>query len=761
MMALVLTSCALSAPALARDAGTQADARADHIRLSARKLPDALDAIASAADETIVFDRAALSGIASHKVDATGIEAALKQAVAGTNLYIGRGNDGLWRVDLPAKGDIVVRAQRNEAELSYDVNKASSSSRDGKSLRDQPQATTVVTSKLMQDEQVQTVYQAMRNVGGATVNTGNVQGAATYTVRGFLVRPLNDGLADPAGIAPPVAGVERVEVLKGPAAILAGSDNLGGAVNVVMKKASADPILDVTAEYGSYDDYRFAVDGSTALDPDHKFSARLIAQTARADHNFAGYDGRFENFINPTLRFYDGQTDFNVSLRASDVRQAATPYASFDANGVLHDLSKHPVGPADQGFRLQNLTLEYDLKHDFSDWLTLVSRGHRSSTDTRIQVYAMAGDYVAIQLLMPTNQLQKTRTWADDTYLRAKFGTFGIAHILSAGVNYSHTRITNYKNNDFDSANSFTIISGLFDAPYDLGLPDFTEPRDWQYGTVAEQTGFYAQDFLEFGPVHVLGAIRHNKYTSVSDVIGYETETDKVSSTTPSVGAVVDVTKGISVYANYMRGFIPQFLFNAKGEMLPPQRSRNIEAGVKVTLPGQVSATLSAFKLKQTNTPVYVSYNVYDVTDGQESKGVELDLSASPLPGWDITGSYSYAEYDWLSPTTYQQVITGQPRHRYSVFTRYTLRDGPLANLGGSLGVFGYSKSYAGTTGDYSIKGSTKVDAHLYYKLGPVSANLGVENLFDAKIYGVATTETYIPVEAPRTFRLTLTYSLF
>jgi iron complex outermembrane recepter protein len=758
-IALAGATVTLAAPAQAREDAAASSAR---IILPAGKLPAMLSAIAHQGRVRIGFDHQRLADVTGQPVDAATTDEAIRQAIAGTSLLALRDKEGHWQITAPASGEIVVRAHRNEAELSYDVNKSGSSTRDGKDLRSQPQATTVVTGKLMADEQVQNLYDAMQNVAGATIDTGNVQGAATFNVRGFLARPLTDGLSNPGAIATPVVGVERVEVLKGPAAILAGSDNLGGTVNVVMKKPFAAPLLNVSAEVGSYADRKFTLDGSTALDPDKKFSARLIVETDRADHNFAGYNGRFENFINPMLRFFDGKTDLTLSMQASDVRQPMTPSAAFDANGQLHDLSAAPVGQADQGFRVKNLTFTYDLKHDVNDWLTFVSRGQNSGTETGLKVYALGGDYGAVQLFLGTNELQRTITWADDTYLRAKFRTFGIKHTVSAGINYSKTTLNDYVNNDFNNNDSVQIVSGFFANPYGTAFPDMPKPLDYNYSSISRQVGYYAQDFIEYGPLHVLAALRHTDYRSQTVLAGSGAGTPYTpSATTPTVGAVLDVTKSVSLYTNFMRGFIPQFLFDANHNLLPPERSRNLEAGVKFALPGKVSATLSAYNLQQTNYPLYVSYNVYTLTAGQRSKGVELDLSASPLKGWDLTGSYSYATYDWIAPTKSLAVVTGQPQQHFSLFSRYTVQDGAFKNLGGSVGAFGASKSFAGTTGSYVVPGGTRVDAHLYYKLGPVSGNLGISNLFDRKLYGVATSSTYIPVAEPRTFRVTLTYAMF
>jgi hypothetical protein len=195
--AAIALSATIAAPVQAQD---QAPVR---IVIPAGKLPAMLTAIAHHGGIRIGFDHQRLADVTGQSVDAASIDEAIRQAIAGTSLLALHDKEGRWQITAPTNGEIVVRAKRNEAELSYDVNKSGSSTRDGKDLRSQPQATTVVTGKLMVDEQVQNLYEAMQNVAGATIDTGNVQGAATFNVRGFLARPLTDGLSNPGAIATP------------------------------------------------------------------------------------------------------------------------------------------------------------------------------------------------------------------------------------------------------------------------------------------------------------------------------------------------------------------------------------------------------------------------------------------------------------------------------------------------------------------------------------------------------------------------------
>ncbi|MDF0546030.1 TonB-dependent receptor [Sphingobium sp. H39-3-25] len=747
-----------TSPVFAQGQATVIQHRADTLSVTLR-------AIATQTGITIRFDPKKLAEIKGRPVDATSAREAIAQAIEGTSLNLS-GNDevgyhvGKDNVAMGSDGDIVVTAQRDEAEKRYLVRTTASSTRDGKMLRDQPQSATVVSSKLLADQQIQTVAEALRNAAGATVNLGNGQGNASYTVRGFFAQPLTGGLRDPSALTQPVINVERVEVLKGPAALLAGADNLGGSVNIVTKKPIAQPLLNATLEYGSFEDVRAALDASTALDPDKHFSTRFVGQYARADRNAGHYDGRFENLIAPSLRYKDAKFDLTVGVEYSDVRAPSPPFGAFNFAGQLIDLTDKGIGPKDSGIRVETRRTFYDAQWAPTNWLTLVSRSQISWTDTALKLYGLqVNTSPTNSILVKNDETQRVRTGATDNYARLNFNTGLIKHTVSVGINY-----TNYRNQDYvpQSTADTTLMGNLFGAaplPYAAFRPDVS----WNYTAVVRQTGYYGQDLMEWGPVHVLGALRHSKFTSRTTTAAGPSQNGD-SSLTPQVGAMLDLTRRLSIYANYIQGFLPQFLIDGDGNPLPPQKSRNIEAGLKWDIvPDRLAFNASVFRLRQSNLPVAIPgrRGRYNIIDGQESRGIEADLTGEILRGWDIAASYSYGTYKLLNPTAARAVVAGQPEHRYSLFTRYTVQDGSLKSLGGAIGLYGFSKSNVDQIGRFVLPAQKSVNANIYYDFKRFSLNVGVDNLLDDKVYGVSTASTTIPVDPVRTYRVTLIYHAF
>jgi len=131
---------------------------------------------------------------------------------------------------------------------------------------------SVVNKPQIQDEGVETLADALRNVPGVDINrTGQVGAVTSAFVRGGnsnynLVMidgiPMND-FGGGFDLAPlPVSGVERVEVTRGPESALYGENAIGSVINVVSETGEASPHFSFTGEGGSYDTYHIATGGA-------------------------------------------------------------------------------------------------------------------------------------------------------------------------------------------------------------------------------------------------------------------------------------------------------------------------------------------------------------------------------------------------------------------------------------------------------------------------------------------------------------------
>lgn len=780
-------------------------------------LPRALQRIGGAFGVEVDYDPAEIENVSARPVrNAANALDAVRQAAMITGITVTQNANGgiVVRRAPDSTDDIVVTAKRDEAETNLNVNSAATSTRTGKSLREQPRSTAVVGAKLIADQQVQSVQEALRNVSGVAATAGT-QGLPNFTVRGFDSGALTNGLVGSPGGVQPVAGLERVEVLKGPDAVLAGANNLGGIVNIVTKRPTAQPLLNLTLEYGTFNDRKVVVDASNALNLDRTFSARLVAEAAKADRNYQGYNGREEYLFASSFRYKTATSDFVVGLSTSDVFTPINASTLIDRNftdrNVLYPQLRVPFAARDQGVRL-SVTREYfDFSQKVSDWLTLVARGEHAVSNRTIRVFLPYGPFTpSFETAPATDNTEvygsnvtglRTPSNAFDGYARLNFATGPVKHTVSIGANYSRrvaTTLYDAGEPAFYQVNVLTGAASSFFEPNGpiTDIPPLGYPSVKQFTTTDRQTGFYAQDFAEFGPLKVVAALRVNRYRNaiaygVPELVQYDIS-QMFSSTLPSFGVVYDITPNVSVYANYQRGYQPgganaDFASTVAGAftglVLPDIKSRNVEGGVKVDLFNRnLSIVASYYENRQSNVPD--SQTIPGTTfllAGQRSRGFELDVNGRILPGWNVSATFSRANFVYLEPTDFFQVVLGQPKTRYSFFTSYEPTSGALKGFGASAGLYGNSSSFAygGAIGPAVgafdngatppvfasfrpfVPESRQFDANLYVKLGGARLNLGVKNLFDRRNYSQAPTYDFIPLAEPRTFRATLSYNFY
>jgi iron complex outermembrane recepter protein len=691
--------------------------------------------------------------------------AAVQAAIADTGLTMASMANGDLAVFVPQLDTMHVVATRDQAESGFKASSSDTATRSGTDLLDVPQAVTVITAKVIETQQAQTVQDVLQNVSGV-VTRESAQGMASYSIRGFSqTAALSNGVVNPYASSVNIANVERIEVLKGPQAILSGGDSLGGAVNIVTKKPSADTIRDLSLQYGSHADKRGTVDLSGAVTEDKRLSYRLIGSSARADHNDAGYDGRASDSALAELRWKDEATDALVGASYDNQYQPPNRY-TFALNGGIQKIPGMRLGQVDDGIRIRNKAVFYSVEHAFAPWLTVVSRMQRTLTHLDLDLYAPQYPRSTANMIIamyPTSNLSDYRTTSGDHYLRMTFDTGPLAHRLSTGVN--HTRMDTDTNSYAASTSAVPVYQS---AQYDFtGVQRSASTLYTAYRAATRQYGLFAQDLIGVGDWHALLGVRRSRYESGPASTVY-TQTAKVVNgvqsslerTTPNAGLVYSVTPNVALYGSYTEGFLPQFVTvkncSTGGSEFPPMQTRNKEAGIKVDRgDGSVSWTAAVYQLDQSNVLQYDSAGAcYGVRAAQRVKGVETEAAGQVLPGWNVIFNYTYADAQDIGKST--NLPAAQPRHQASVWSTYDVQSGRLRGFGAALGVTGYSWTRLGTTSaSVTAPGAARVDAGLSYQGADWSLRLGVKNLFDRTLYGYSTSVLYVPVLEGRTITAT------
>ena len=153
-----------------------------------------------------------------------------------------------------------------------------------------PQAISIIAAKQLEENNILRLTDAL-DLNASVSRQNNFGGLwDSFAVRGFagdenlpsgyLVNGFNGGRG--FGGTRDVAGVERIEILKGPAAALYGRGEPGGTVNIATKQAEFDAFkVSASGLYGSFDRIRFDADANIPIG--ETIAVRLIAFSEKAD----------------------------------------------------------------------------------------------------------------------------------------------------------------------------------------------------------------------------------------------------------------------------------------------------------------------------------------------------------------------------------------------------------------------------------------------------------------------------------------------
>lgn len=730
------------------------------ISLPSMPLREVLASIAERTGTPVAIDPNAPSDLRSRPVThAQDAMAAVQQAIAGSGLTVDTNPNG----GLMVVRDIVVIARRDEAETGVLIRRTSSSSRLGESLRNQARNTQVIGARVLAEQQAQTIPDALRNAGGVSVNTATVQGGTGYSIRGFGSGGVQNGLPGAtssgvaAGVTQSIANVERVEVLKGPDALLAGINNLGGTINIVTKKPSAEPYLYVSGEIGSFGQVRGTIDATNALNDGKTISARVVATAASSNHNFGGYRGNEDYLFAPSLRFKNDRTDVVLSISASNQIFGLQPFVPLNPktnSPFAYPRDKAIVSP-NQYMRIGTTQYYGEATQKVGDWLTLVARAQHQDLNLDINYYSVlfVADPSGVVGLFNSASRQTGTADAVDGYARVNVTTGLVAHTLVGGYTHVHNMTRS-----FSASGQNLLFQNIFTDP---APPPLLPVKQQDYRLSSSQDGYYGQYSAKLGPIRLIAGVRHNEYNSTIAFPRRNGTPQSSGATTPNFGAIVDVLPNVSVFGSLLWGYSPTFTPDRNGNRLPDVKSRNAETGVKVDLFGdRLFLVASYFKLRQSNLiitdPTNTRYSI--AVPGQQGEGIDLNLTGEIVKGWQVQASLTRTDYTFLTSSKFGDTVVAQPRDQYSVYTSYhrTVADHVTAGLG--AGVYGRSAASVNRLGTYYVSAAVQTDVNAFLTVGKLNLNLGVRNLFDRDNFGITYSSSFIPRQEPRSWRLTVGY---
>lgn len=660
----------------------------------------------------------------------------------------------------------------------------SASSKTDIPLIETPQAISVVTAETIKKQGITRLRDALRAVAG--VSRSSTYGYYdAYTLRGYDAvygSIYLDGLTTTSatGGVNELAGLEQVEVVKGPASALFGASPLGGIVNLVSKRPRADAFIESTLTTGSYNLIESSIDANTPLNESGSLLARMNVLYRDSD-DFVDYSGENRVYVAPALTWNIGD-DTHLTFLSRYQRDHDSPWSPVSAYGTIlpsaHgrlpiDFSVNRDGADRAVVNEDRRQIGYLFDHRFNEALSFSQTLRYEHAKTYWNNWVFAGGFVdgslvdgvqqghVLGLLVFGPYRHVDNDFAVDNRFKAAFDTGAISHSVLAGVDFKNNR-SRYA----DAGGNFAAAVNTLD----LLAPDQTSPliHDAAFAysdrSKSRQTGYYLQDHVGFTDRLFLTV--GGRWDEV-DIDG-----NKDHAFSPNGGVNYFIAPTVSFYANVGKSFTPQFdwVTAFDGSALPPETGRNIEGGVKVD-GGAFKGLVSLFQLKRRNVatadPTYPFS--YVVTGEQRSRGVEVEGAWAPNDAWSTTLAYAYIDAEVTQDNTIPAGtrLPSVPKHNIYMRGEYVVRQGALANLGLSLAVLynsdrNSSLELADNNGDgveepaATLDAYTVVDAGLSYALHDWETRFALNNIFDERFYPDANGLTRVTPGEPRNWRLSL-----
>lgn len=626
-------------------------------------------------------------------------------------------------------------------------------------LLETPQAISVVTEDLIKDQGTPKLEEVLRNVAGISPG-GYYSDWDYYRIRGFdsSFNTFVDGLRGDYGMNAEVFGLERVEVIKGPASTLYGQAPLGGLVNLVSKRPQREAFAEIGGSVDSFNLYEGTIDLNAPLTPSSslpgglEIHGRLVGLYSDSD-SFIDFVDRQRLYLAPSFTFALGE-DTTLTLLNSYTHDTGVFPMPLPAKGtVLPNVNgRLPedlyIGkPGTNGIDQSKYSTGYQFQHRFNDLVRFRQNFNYTRLDqewdTILYNSSLSADERTM-MLYPYGYQEKLDRVAVDSALDFTFATGRIGHTLTTGVDYYYEK-SRFSSQQIDYSDPASYIAfDLFNRNYNFAIPAYATNASSTSGS--ESFGLYVQD--------------HAKLTDcVTLTLGgrYDTTEDRASGEdkdafSPKAGVTYEFLKGVAAYANYSRSFKPQwFSTDAAGRPVDPEEGENYEAGLKASLlDGRLTGMASLFHLTRSNvaTADLSTPNPFDstVSGEQRSQGFELEGAAELIPGLKVTAAYTYLDVEVTRDNTLPKgtPLLGVPDHAFSTWVKYTLQDGPLAGLGFGVGGRCYSDQSGDRANSFSLPGYGLLDAAVYYEMKNMTAQINFNNVLDKRHFVGSYNDIYV-----------------
>jgi len=731
--------------------------------IPAGPLGKALTQFGVQAGVTISFDTEQARHLSSTGLNGSyTVEDGLARLLANSGMHAERqGNGGYVLVANAEQGALQLGATQvttnqlgtvTEGTGSYTPGTIATATRLVLTPRETPQSISVVTRQAMDDFGLNSIDDVMRHTPGITVSTYDSE-RTNYYSRGFSINTfqydgiptLRDAQYSAGQTLTDMALYDRIEVLKGATGLLTGAGGVGGTLNLIRKKPTADFQGSIELGAGSWDNYRSQIDVSGPLTETGNIRGRAVA-AYNDKHSF------LDHYSRKTSVFYgilEADLDEDTLLSIGADYQDSDPKGSswtgsrmiFDAEGKELDLPRSfNNGPTWGSWAQYTRTAFATLEHSFSNgWVAKGQYNHQINA-YHAPLGALSQDSGNQSSLFARKYVGETTSDSLDAYATGPFELFGREHELVLGESVA---TSTWKNKAYNALfASGTNSADFYTWDGNIPEPAWVKYRDFDQTT--RQTGSYLTSrFSVTDEMHLLLGARLANYQVTGN-----SKSKESGKLVPYAGLTYDLNDNFTAYTSYTEIFQPQTDYRDRNDkMLEPDEGKNYEVGIKGEFfNGALNTSLAYFEVHETNRPeldtspgaALINDSPYYGTKSK-TKGYEAEISGELATGWQLQAGYTHKI---ARDDNGKKIATWEPEDQINLYTTYKLT-GSLDKLTLGGGARWQSEGWKSIT-NYGLRRTEVltqdpywlVDLMARYQITEnLSATLNVNNVFDKNYY--------------------------
>ncbi|MCW3092836.1 MAG: TonB-dependent siderophore receptor [Ferruginibacter sp.] len=658
---------------------------------------------------------------------------------------------------------------------------------------DLPQSVTVVGQTVIRDQQAQRLSDVIKNVNGVYLSDARGSTSERFFARGYNLGSYNlfkNGYRVNSGTMPEISSLEKVEILKGSAAILYGNVAPGGIINMVTKQPKFYKGGEISMRAGSYGLWKPSVDIYGPLSANVAFRLNGTYEKAESYRDNVKSE---RYYLNPSFLFKLGQHT-ELLVQGDYLHHDFTPDFGIGSinNTIIPTVGRsHFVGTPWQYNKADQTTATVTLKHQINTTWNI-------NASTSYQVYKR--DYYSIERIIaaangdwarPLNKIQSQEDYfIGNIDLVGKFKTGQLEHTFLAGVDADKYVTTSYTFNNpviYDTINILDL--NKFEARTDI--PAASKVTGLK--TPIKRMGAYVQDLISISSkLKLLAGIRWSMQEGQAATTHYLLKdsiakgiTTKADAFSPRVGLVYRPYENISAFASYANSFSVNSGTDVFGNALQPSIIDQYEIGIKnELLKGKLSINLTLYRIINNNLAQTAPYAADGITRNNNtalkelagqttSDGVELDINSQPIKGLNILAGYSFNNMRFTNTKIAKgnyiegERLVNTPANTANTSLMYTFQKGNFKGLKVGAGAFHTGDRFGGYNNtqqqaqNYSrlipVAGFTTVDISAGYSFKKASLMVKVSNLFNTYNYLVHENYSINPI-APRQFISTVAF---